>query len=118
MNRRHADFQSLLMALIILRNMLRETADIPGTGRESCEGDMSTTITKNDLQAAVQEERDRCICIVQAARSGDIDTDFRTLIHFMDSGYQMRVIDDEFVSDNEMADRELRAKYPDPRATP
>ena len=40
MNRRHADFQSLLMALIILRNMLRETADIPGTGRESCEDDM------------------------------------------------------------------------------
>jgi hypothetical protein len=37
----------------------------------------------------VKAERERCMRIVSAARNGDIDTDFRTILHFIRCGDQM-----------------------------
>ena len=42
-----------------------------------------------DMIEALAGERDRCTRIVMAARMGDIDTDLRTLLHFIKSGDQM-----------------------------
>ncbi len=37
--------------------------------------------------AAVLVEQARCVAIVQAARFGEIDSDFRSIIHRIESGY-------------------------------
>lgn len=34
----------------------------------------------------IEKERDRCAEIVQMARAGEIDTDFRTIVHFIEGG--------------------------------
>lgn len=44
---------------------------------------------KHETNALVQAETARCMRIVSAARMGDIDTDFRTILHFIESGDQM-----------------------------
>ena len=42
-----------------------------------------------NLSPEVQEERERCMRIVSAARNSDIDQDLRTVLHFMRSGDRM-----------------------------
>jgi hypothetical protein len=41
---------------------------------------------KHELKAAVYAERARCVAIVQAARFGEIDHDFRSIVHMIESG--------------------------------
>jgi hypothetical protein len=41
------------------------------------------------MEYAVKAERDRCERIVQAARNGDIDSDFRCIASWIRSGDQM-----------------------------
>jgi hypothetical protein len=41
------------------------------------------------ISKEVQDERDRCIRVVQAARSGCIGMDLRTLIHFIRDGDEL-----------------------------
>ena len=41
------------------------------------------------LQALVDDERERCNMIVQAARNGDIDGDFRSIAHRIQSGCRL-----------------------------
>lgn len=40
----------------------------------------------DEITKAVDAERARCAAIVQAARAGNIDGDFRTIIHFIEDG--------------------------------
>lgn len=62
-----------------------------------------------DIESAVNKERARCARIVQAARCGDIDQDFRTILHFINSGDEMRFDDDsgEYLCDSDRKDRAL-----------
>ena len=46
-------------------------------------------------QEEISEERQRCLDIVQAARNGDIDEDFRSIIHMIESGTFMVELPDE-----------------------
>ena len=39
-------------------------------------------------QDGVDEERQRCLMIVNAARNGDIDNDCRTIAHFIRGDYE------------------------------
>lgn len=59
------------------------------------------------IEAAQVDERDRCMRIVSAARNGDIDSDMRTLLHFMETGDSMAYDDTthEYVHDDDAADR-------------
>ena len=69
--------------------------------------------TANDIQPQVQAERDRCQRIIQAARQGDIETDLRTLAHFIRSGDQMTFNEAAraYECDSKRKARELSEKY-------
>jgi len=49
-------------------------------------------ITKEMLDAAVAEERERCIGIVQLARLGEIDGDLRSIISRIKHGKSLEAI--------------------------
>lgn len=61
------------------------------------------------LSDEVKAERDRCARIVSAARMGDIDTDFRTLLHFIEIGdtMQFNATAHEYEHDSQRKDREM-----------
>lgn len=63
----------------------------------------------DDLNKEVMRERHRCERIVSAARSGDIDGDFRTLLHFIESGDLMKFnpARGKYEPDSARRDREL-----------
>lgn len=66
--------------------------------------------------ADVDAETKRCMRIVSAARSGDIDQDFRTLLHFIETGDQMLLNEKthEYEHDAKRRDREAAAAYSTP----
>jgi len=86
---------------------------LPAAARiRQLEADLAATLAANAamtvrLDEAVSEERSRCMRIVSAARNGDIDTDFRTLLHFMESGDTMQFFAEthEYVHDSAVQDR-------------
>lgn len=47
-----------------------------------------------EIEVAVQAERDRCAKIVQLARAGEIDTDWRSVIFLIKSGTSIEDIKD------------------------
>lgn len=47
---------------------------------------MSIMTNAENVSSAIKDERDRCEGIVQLARAGEIDQDFRTVIHFIQGG--------------------------------
>jgi Lar family restriction alleviation protein len=61
------------------------------------------------VREAAQAERERCMRIVSAARSGDIDTDMRTLLHFIESGDTMQYSEErsQYEHDSRRRDYEL-----------
>ena len=61
------------------------------------------------VREAAQAERERCMRIVSAARMGDIDTDFRTLLHFIESGDTMQYNEErsQYEHDSRRRDYEL-----------
>jgi hypothetical protein len=68
-------------------------------------------LTRAEVEAMVGAETERCERIVSAARTGAIDTDFRTLLHFMGSKEQMLYDEKrhEYVPDHVRQDRDLQA---------
>jgi hypothetical protein len=48
------------------------------------------------ISAALRNERERCNMIVQAARNGDIDTDFRSISQRITSGSRMSYENGEY----------------------
>ena len=57
------------------------------------------------MDDAVEIERKRCAGIVQLARAGDIDQDFRSIIHRIESGDTVDEIKAEIAERQESYDR-------------
>ncbi len=53
---------------------------------------MDKRFTDEELNAAVSAERTRCAEIVQLARFGEIDQDWRSVIHFIEGGLSVETI--------------------------
>lgn len=42
---------------------------------------------KGERDASIKTERERCTRVVNAARAGDLDSDLRSIRHYIESGY-------------------------------
>lgn len=57
--------------------------------------DMTFADVEAEISKAVRTERERCAAIVQAARAGEIDKDFRSIISRIKDGSTDHVKDSE-----------------------
>jgi hypothetical protein len=61
------------------------------------EGKSISTITNDDFRSldqreAAEAERKRCVEIVQLARFGEIDRDWRAIVHIIETGWSIEEI--------------------------